>query len=62
MNSSLSFPPQSRDGRQECPLVAFEEMTRSEGRLIVRSCTAVNAHILALVATHAADSSPEEHG
>ncbi|KAK9807916.1 hypothetical protein WJX73_001801 [Symbiochloris irregularis] len=62
VNTSLTFPPQSRDGRQECPLVAFEELTRSEGRLMVRSCTAVNAHMLALVAAHAAATPPDDDG
>ena len=52
VNNSLTAPePPRRGGSLHlCPLVAFEEVTRSEGRLVVRQCSAVSAHPLPLVA------------
>lgn len=55
VNSTLSAPERPRQGQQpfQCPLVTYEEATRSEGRLTVRACTAVSAHALSLVAAQA---------
>ncbi|KAK9835371.1 hypothetical protein WJX81_005267 [Elliptochloris bilobata] len=55
VNSGLSAPaaPQRRSqAPRPCPLMIFEEVTRTESQLGVRQCTAVNPHVLPLVAAH----------
>ena len=61
VNATLSMPDERRLGAAHpCPLVVFEEVTRSEGQLGVRACSAVSAHALPLVAALA--SMQEEGG
>ena len=52
---NISIPRPERFSRHQrgtpriCPLLAFGELTRSEGRLLVSTSTALNAHLLLFV-------------
>ena len=52
VNSGMPRPESVRRSQRPiiCPLVAFGDLTRSEGRLLVPQSTTVNAHLLLLVA------------
>ena len=63
VNSSLSAPFPPTSGYAPAPLVAYDEITRSEATLVVRQTTAVNAHAVLLTAervTRAPPTPPRE--
>eukprot|EP00803_Ostreobium_quekettii_P011048 evm.model.scf_1675.3 EVM.evm.TU.scf_1675.3 scf_1675:21405-33493(+) len=50
VNTKLSAPMPVAGESAICPLVAYDELTRGESRLYIRSCTALQPHPLPLIA------------
>ncbi|BDA50474.1 3'-5' RNA helicase YTHDC2 [Coccomyxa sp. Obi] len=50
VNCQLDAPQVPKGDPRPCPIMIFEEVTRTESVLAVRQCTAVNPHVLPLVA------------